>query len=116
MNINEYIEKYSTVDVDKKTGLVIVTMEVPYKKQITYKHEECEESKKVKVKTGDVQRYLTDSGLDILSVQKTDSINNTNNTTACWEYKIATDVNKKKKRKTNTDKTVVNEENLKEIL
>ena len=116
MNINEYIEKHSTVSVDKKAGLVTVIMEVPYRKQITYKHEECEESKKVKVKTGDVQRYLTDSGLDILSVQKTDSINNTNNITACWEYKITTDANKKKKRKTTTDKTVMNKENIKEVL
>jgi len=116
MNINEYIEKHSTVSVDKKTGLVTVIMEVPYRRQITYKHEECEESKKVKIKTGDVQRYLTDSGLDILSVQKTDSINNTKNVTACWEYNIATDINKKKKRKTNTDKAVMKKDNLKEVL
>ena len=70
MNINEYIEKHSTVSVDRKAGLVTVIMEVPYRKQITYKHEECEESKKVKVKTGDVQRYLTDSGLDIYLFKK----------------------------------------------
>ena len=39
MNISEYIKKYSTVDVDKKTGLVTVTMEGPPRKVITYKHE-----------------------------------------------------------------------------
>ena len=34
MNINEYIENYSTVDVDKATGIVTVTMEVPPRKVI----------------------------------------------------------------------------------
>ena len=72
MNINEYIEKYSTVDVDKKTGLVIVTMEVPYRKQITYKHEECEESKKVKVKTRRVSWLVEVPKLDLLRYCKID--------------------------------------------
>ena len=48
MNINEYIEKHSTVDIDKKAGLVTVTMEVPPRKEITYKHQECEASQRVK--------------------------------------------------------------------
>ena len=116
MNINEYIEKHSTVSVDKKAGLVTVIMEVPYMKKITYEHEECDESKKVKIKTGHVEEYLKDSGLNILSVQRSDSINNTKKVTAFWEYKIATDTNKKKKRKTNTDKTVTKKDNLKEVL
>ena len=77
MNINEYIEKHSTVDIDKKAGLVTVTMEVPPRKEITYKHQECEASQKVKIRTGDIQEYLTNSGMEILSVQKSDSVNNT---------------------------------------
>ncbi len=89
MNINEYIKKHSTVDVDKKAGLVTVIMEVPLRKQITWKHQECEASQEVKIRTGDVQKYLTDSGLDILSVQKKDSINNNRKLTARWEYNIA---------------------------
>ena len=36
MNINEYIEKYSTVDVDKKTGVITVVMELPLRREITY--------------------------------------------------------------------------------
>ena len=103
MNINEYIGNYSTVDVDKATGIVTVTMEVPPKKEITYKHQECEDSQRVKVKTGDVQSYLINSGIDILSVQKSDSINNTRKLTARWEYNIApaTKKNKKNNRKDN---------------
>ena len=76
MNINEYIEKYSTIEVDRKTGLVTVTMEVPPRKVIHYKYEECEASQRVKVKTGDIQGYLVSSGLDILSAHTDDSIDN----------------------------------------
>ncbi len=46
MNINEYIEKYSTVDVDKKAGVITVVMELPLRREITYKHQECLESQK----------------------------------------------------------------------
>lgn len=97
MNISEYIEKYSTVDVDKKAGLVTVIMEVSPRKEITWKHQECEDSQRVKVKTGDVQSYLINSGIDILSVQKSDSINNTRKLTARWEYNIAPAAKKNKK-------------------
>jgi len=109
MNINEYIEKHSTINVDKKKGLVTVVMEVPYIKQITYEHEECDESKKVKIKTGHVEEYLKDSGLNILSVQRSDSINNTKKVTAIWEYIIAP----VKKKKINTGKTVIEKDSLK---
>ena len=99
MNINEYIENNSTINVDKKAGLVTVIMEVSPRKEITWKHQECEDSQRVKVKTGDVQSYLINSGIDILSVQKSDSINNTRKLTARWEYNIAPVVNKKNNRK-----------------
>jgi hypothetical protein len=103
MNINEYIKKYSTIDVDKKAGLVTVTMEVPPKKEITYKHQECEASQKVRVRTGDVQGYLTNSGIEILSVQKDDSINNNIKLTARWEYNIAPTAKKKNKKNSRKD-------------
>jgi hypothetical protein len=103
MNINEYIEKHSTIDVDKKAGLVTVTMEVPPKKEITYKHQECEASQKVRVRTGDVQGYLTNSGIEILSVQKDDSINNNIKLTARWEYNIAPAAKKKNKKNSRKD-------------
>jgi len=99
MNINEYIEKHSTVDVDKKAGLVTVTMEVPPRKQITYKHQECEESQRVKVRTVDVREYLVNSGLDILSARTNDSIDNNIKLTAQWKYSIATVAKKNKKNK-----------------
>ena len=76
MNINEYIEKHSTVNIDRATGIVTVTMEVPPKKQITYKHQECEASQRVKVRTNDVQNYLINSGVEILSIRTIDSIDN----------------------------------------
>ena len=98
MNINEYIEKYSTVSVDKKAGVVTVTMEIPPRKEITYKHEECLESQKLKIKTGDVYEYLINSGMEILSVQKSDIAINTKKLTARWEYNIAPTVKKKIKR------------------
>jgi hypothetical protein len=103
MNINEYIKKYSTVSVDKKAGLVTVLMEVPPRKKITYKHQRCEASQRVKVRTVDVQGYLVNSGLDILSARTNDSIDNNAKLTARWEYNIApaTKKNKKNKRKDN---------------
>ena len=110
MNISEYIKKYSTVDVDKKTGLVTVTMEVPPRKVITYKHERCEESKKVKIRTSDVQVYLVNSGMQILSARTGDSIDNSSKITARWEYNIAPTVKKNKNIKIKT------KDNLKEIL
>ena len=97
MNINEYIENYSTVDVDKATGIVTVTMEVPPRKQITYKHQECEASQRVKVRTNDVQNYLINSGIEILSSRTNDSIDNNNKLTAQWEYDI-TPISKKSKK------------------
>ena len=97
MNINEYIENYSTVDVDKATGIVTVTMEVPPRKQITYKHQECEASQRVKVRTNDVQVYLVNSGIEILSSRTNDSIDNNNKLTAQWEYDI-TPISKKSKK------------------
>jgi|TARA_R110001599_G_scaffold8780_1_gene43593 hypothetical protein len=110
MNINEYIKKYSTVDVDKKTGLVTVAMEVPPRKVIHYKHEECEESKKVKIRTSDVQEYLVNSGMQILSARTGDAINNNNKLTARWEYNITPTANKSKikrnKMKEYTDEAV----------
>jgi len=114
MNINEYIEKHSTVDVDKKAGLVTVTMEVPPRKKITYKHQECEASQRVRVRTKDVQGYLINSGLDILSARTNDSIDNNLKLTAQWEYNIAP-VTKKKKSKKNKIKEYT-EETVSEII
>lgn len=108
MNINEYIEKYSTVDVDKNTGLVTVTMEVPPRKVIHYTYQECEASHRVKVKTGDIQEYLVNSGLDILSARIDDSIDNNVKLTARWEYNTTPAVKKKKKNN--------RKDNLKEII
>jgi len=109
MNINEYIEKYSTVDVNKKTGVITVNMELPLRREITYKHQECLESQKVKIRTGDVYQYLTNSGMEILSVQKSDSANNIKKLTARWEYNI-TPATKKKSKKNNR------KDSLKEII
>ena len=110
MNINEYIEKHSTVDVDKATGIVTVSMEVPPRKQITYKHQECEASQRVKVKTNDVQNYLINSGVEILSIRTIDSIDNNIKLNAVWEYKITPvdtkKKNKKNKRKEYTEETI----------
>ena len=119
MNINEYIEKHSTVDVDKKAGLVTVTMEVPPRKVVLYKHQECEASQRVKVRTGDVQGYLVNSGMEILSTRTNDSIDNNVKLTAQWEYNItptAKKKSKKNKRRGNTEETVseITEDNLKE--
>ena len=102
MNIYEYIEKYSTIDIDKKAGLITVTMEVPQRKQITYKHEECEASQKMKVRTNDVQNYLMNSGMEIMTVKKIDSINNNMKLNALWKYGMKP-VSNKKKRKTKTE-------------
>ena len=108
MNINEYIEKYSTVDVDKVSGLVTVLMEVPPRKKITYKHQECEASQRVKVRTVDVREYLVNSGLDILSARTSDSIDNNIKLKAQWEYNIApaTKKNKKNNRKDSLKKII----------
>ena len=108
MNINEYIERHSTVDVDKKAGLVTVTMEVPPRKVVIYKHQECEASQRVKVRTGDVQEYLVNSGMEILSARTNDSIDNNRKLTARWEYNITPAVKKKKKNN--------RKDNLKEII
>ena len=96
MNINKYIEKHSTIDVDKATGIITVTMEVPPRRQITYKHQECEASQRMKVRTDDVQNYLINSGVEILSIRTIDSIDNNIKLNAVWEYKI-TPVDTKKK-------------------
>lgn len=110
MNINEYIENYSTIDVDKATGIVTVTMEVPPRKQITYKHQECEASQRVKVRTNDVQNYLINSGVEVLSIRTIDSIDNNRKLNAIWEYNItpvdAKKKNKKSKRREYTEETI----------
>ena len=108
MNINEYIKKYSTVDVDKTTGSVTVTMEVPPRKQITYKHQECEASQRVKVRTNDVQNYLINSGVEVSSIRTIDSIDNNRKLNAIWEYNI-TPVDTKKKNKKNKRKEYTEE-------
>ena len=108
MNINEYIEKHSTVNIDRATGIVTVTMEVPPKKQITYKHQECEASQRVKVRTNDVQNYLINSGVEILSIRTIDSIDNNIKLNAVWEYDI-TPVDTKKKSKKNKRKEYTEE-------
>jgi len=97
MNINEYIEKHSTVSVDKKAGLVTVLMEVPPRKKITYKHQECEASQRVKIRTSHVQEYLANSGMQILSTRTGDAIDNSGKLTARWEYNIAPTIKKNKK-------------------
>jgi hypothetical protein len=117
MNINEYIKNYSTVDVDKTTGLVTVTMEVPPRKQVTYKHQASDASQRMKLSANDIKSYLIDSGMEILSIRTIDSIDNNRKLTALWEYNVAPVVNKKsnkKKRKNRTEETT--EYNLKEIL
>ena len=110
MNINEYIENYSTVDVDRATGIVTVTMEVPPRKVIHYKYEECEASQRVKVGAGDIQGYLENSGIEILSSRTNDSIDNIVKLTAQWEYNITPvkkkNNNKKNKRRENTEETI----------
>ena len=110
MNINEYIENYSTVNVDKTTGIVTVIMEVPPRKVIHYKYEECEASQRVKVRTNDVQGYLVNSGIEILSARTNDSIDNNNKLTAQWEYNITPAIkkknNKKNKRREYTEETI----------
>ena len=122
MNINEYIENYSTVSVDKTTGLVTVLMEVPQRMQITYKHQECAASQRVRLSASDVKDYLINSGMEILSIQTKDSIDNNTKLTALWEYNVAPVVNKrsnKGKRKNRTEETATEEKieyNLKEIL
>ena len=110
MNINEYIENYSTVDVDKATGIVTVTMEVPPRKVITYKHQACDASQRVKIGTRDIQDYLLNSGVKILSARTNDSIDNNIKLTAQWEYSIAPvkkkNNNKKNKRREYTEETI----------
>jgi hypothetical protein len=108
MNINEYIEKYSTIDVDRKTGLVTVIMEVPPRKVIHYKYEECEASQRVKVGSVDIQGYLENSGIEILSSRTNDSIDNIVKLTAQWEYNI-TPVKKKNNNKKNKIKEYTEE-------
>ena len=73
-------------------------MEVPPRKVIHYKYEECEASQRVKVMTGDVQGYLVNSGLDILSARANDSIDNNKKLTARWEYNITPATKKKNKK------------------
>ena len=51
MNINEYIEKYSKIEIDKKEGKVVVTMNVPPRLVVELKSQECEESKVRRVQT-----------------------------------------------------------------
>ncbi len=97
MNINEYIEKHSTVSVDKKEGLVTVIMEVPLRKQITYKHEECDASQRMKLSSADVEDYLSKSGMQILSIRTIDSIDNNIKLSAKWEYEITPTLSKKNK-------------------
>ena len=51
MNTNEYIEKYSTLQVDKKTNQVVITMCVPPRLQVEFVYQECEESKLRRIET-----------------------------------------------------------------
>ena len=121
MNINEYIENHSTVSVDKKAGLVTVAMEVPLRKVIHYKHQECDASQRVKLSAGDIQSYLVNSGMEILSIRTNDSIDNNRKLTALWEYNVTPVINKKSKknkRKSYTEETVseITEDSLREII
>ena len=91
MNINEYIEKYSEIEVNKKEGIVIVTMCVPPRLVVELKSQECEESKVRRVQTIDVNKYLSQNKkLKITSVGSVDSINNShpNGLTATWIFTI----------------------------
>ena len=91
MNINEYIEKYSEIEVNKKEGKVIVTMCVPPRLVVELKSQECEESKVRRVQTIDVNKYLSQNKkLKITSADNVDSINNShpNGLTATWIFSI----------------------------
>lgn len=91
MNINEYIEKYSEIEIDKKEGKVVVTMNVPPRLVVELKSQECEESKVRRVQTIDINKYLSQNKkLKITSAGSVDSINNShpNGLTATWIFSI----------------------------
>ena len=106
MNINEYIEKYSEIEVNKKEGKVIVTMCVPPRLVVELKSQECEESKVRRVQTIDVNKYLSQNKkLKITSADSIDRINNShpNGLTATWIFSI-------EKRNAKTSKPSVKKE------
>jgi hypothetical protein len=91
MNINEYIEKYSKIEIDKKEGKVTITMCVPPRLVVELKSQECEESKVRRVQTIDVNKFLSEKKkLNIVSSDNMDSINNShpNGLTATWVFSI----------------------------
>ena len=102
MNTNEYIEKFSQVDVNKADGLVTVEVTVPPRKVVTYKHEECDESQHMKIFDRDIREYLESKNINILSAVCCGSIDNKHprGLSGTWQYKIEpTSVKKKKNRK-----------------
>ena len=103
MNTNEYIDKYSQVEINKQDGTVTVTMEVPPRYVAELKYQECEESKVKRVHLGDVVAYLgATKKIKILSVKKSDSIHNAHprGLTGTWIFSIEKVTTKKKKQKT----------------
>ena len=93
MNINEYIEKYSTLQVDKKTNQVVVNMCVPPRLQVEFVHQECEESKFRKIGTSEIQNYLKQvKKLNVSTIDNQSDTNiinsHPNALTATWVFTI----------------------------
>ena len=105
MNTNEYIEKYSTLEVDKKTNKVVVIMCVPTRLQVEFVHQECEESKLRRIQTNEIQNYLKQvKHLNVSTIdnQSNNSILNSHPAalTATWVFTIEKSTKRTKKPST----------------
>lgn len=118
MNINDYIEKYSEVSIDKELGKVTVEVTVPMRKSITFKHEECDESQDMRVYDEDVKCFLKDKkGVDITATVKSSSIINGHpaGLTGLWEFKIQPQVRKKQYKRSKSKNTQRENKNTEEV-
>ena len=105
MNTNEYIEKYSTLQVDKKTNQVVITMCVPPRLQVEFVYQECEESKLRRIQTNEIQNYLKQvKKLNVSTIdnQSNNSILNSHPDalTATWVFTIEKSTKRTKKPST----------------
>tara|TARA_R100001082_G_scaffold74076_2_gene42722 strand:+ start:262 stop:660 length:399 start_codon:yes stop_codon:yes gene_type:complete len=89
MNINEYIEKYSKIVYDEEERNLEIIMCAPPRKVVEHKWQESVDTKRIKIDTKTIIKYLTTKGYDYVTLVKNDTLDNSHpkGVTAHWIFK-----------------------------
>jgi ribosomal protein S8 len=102
MNINEYIEKYSTIET--KDTEITVTLCVPAKESVTLANNESVTTQHMRIFTQDIETYLKHKGLSINKVLQTCSVDNAHPRGLTGTWIFSTDKVPARKRRTTKPK------------